>query len=111
MRRCNKIYLDELGRRCICRIRTSHIGACQGHRTSEDLVPSTAVTRTLVFNEERVNVRIWESEIPGVWMVYAPPPYDVMTQSKEGEGQEGAVEMILECLELTAEYEAEADAS
>jgi hypothetical protein len=109
MARCNRIYRDELGRRCICRARLHHFGACLGHQTSEDLVPSTAIRRTVAFGDSTVEVRLWESELPGVWMAYAPPPYDVMTQGHENGGSDDAVAMILECLELTAEYEEKMD--
>jgi predicted RNase H-like HicB family nuclease len=109
--RCHKIYRDELGRRCLCRLRDQHLGACLGHVTSEDLVPPNAIRRTITFQDRSIELRLWESEIEGVWLVYAPPPDDLMTQSKPGEGTDGAVEMMQECLQLTVEWETEQNAS
>jgi hypothetical protein len=119
--KCGKIYRD-LGYRHWCMLAPEHIGACRGPRSSEDLVPENArkilvePTRPSMCSARwdglqrhaeklglvRYEAFVWPSEdVGGVWIAYAPPPYDVMTQGRLNGGSASAIESLQDCVILT----------
>ena len=88
---CHRLYIEN-DREHLCMLPKHHDSGCNGHETSRSLVPSDANKIVIPFVG---TIFFWESEIAGVWLAYANPPHDVMTQGKPGAGHASALASIM----------------
>jgi hypothetical protein len=82
----------------MCMLPKSHDSECNGHETSRDLVPPEATKMIIPFLG---TIFYWESDqIPGVWLAYANPPHDVMSQGKVDAGHNSAITSLIRTIQI-----------
>jgi hypothetical protein len=101
---CHALYMKD-NREHMCMLLKNHGAECDGHETSRDLVPPEAHKMIIPFVG---TIFCWESsQIPGVWLAYANPPHDVMSQGKPGAGHDSAIERLMRTIHATRLIERE----
>lgn len=88
---CHQLFVRD-GHERLCMLPKHHATECDGHETSRSLVPLDANKTVIPFVG---TIFFWESKIAGVWLAYANPPHDVMTQGKPGAGHASALASIM----------------